>query len=88
MLYHLIRHILRHWKHYRSLSFKTLGCGNHWEPDKAMLYIHCNRCNSTGCIPVKRVTPNLWCKREKMEDMESKSVHLREDPDTTPPLTR
>ena len=54
MLWLLIRHIYRHWRHCRSLSFCTLGCGDHWEPDMAMLYIHCNRCDSTGCIPVKR----------------------------------
>lgn len=54
MLWLIIRHICRHWRTCRSLSFSSAGCGDHWRPHQAMLYITCNKCHSTGCIPVRK----------------------------------
>lgn len=55
MLWLILRYIYRHWKHCRSFDFKTLGCGDHWLPEMAMLYVTCDKCHSTGGIPVRRI---------------------------------
>lgn len=48
MLWGMMGYLWRHWRFSRSLGFHVTGCTDSSRPGVCSLWVHCDKCHSTG----------------------------------------